>query len=285
VTVKLNKKTPFQEIKEKLNDSIPPDLSLYLPKKWEKIGNILILKIPKELKNFSKKIAKVYAEVLDCKTVLEDIGGISGEYRKPIVRLVYGDQNCETIHIENGIRYKLDASKIMFSSGNMDERIRMATISNSKETVVDLFAGIGYFSIPMAAYSKPKKIYACEKNPLAYKYLCENIALNHVTDIVEPLFGDNREVAPCNVADRAVMGYVKDTHNYLQTAIGSLKDKCGIIHYHEACPNELLPERPFSKIKNIASENNRIAKLIEFKKIKSYAPGVTHVVLDVKIMK
>jgi len=34
----------------------------------------------------------------------------------------------------------------MFSSGNMDERIRMSMISDKNEVVVDLFAGIGYFN-------------------------------------------------------------------------------------------------------------------------------------------
>jgi len=275
--------TPFQKIKNRAIDIIPHNFSIYLPTKWEKIGKILVIKIPKELKKFSKEIAKIYAEVLDCKTVLEDIGGISGEYRRPNVRLLYGDPNCETIHIENRVRFRLDVSKIMFSSGNMDERIRMATISNSKEIVVDLFAGIGYFSIPMAIYSRPKRIYAIEKNPLAYKYLCENIVLNHVTEIVEPMLGDNRKIAPKNIADRVVMGYVKDTYRYLQTAIDALRDKTGIIHYHQACPNELLPKKPLNEIKKIAERNKRKVKLLKFKKVKSYAPGVTHVVLDVKI--
>lgn len=281
--MKLKNITPFQEIKDRISGQIHSDLSLYLPKKWEKIGQVLIIKIPKELKKFSKDIARVYADVLDCKTVLEDIGGISGEYRKPIVRFLYGDPNCETIHVENRVRFKLDVSKIMFSSGNMDERIRMATISNSKEVVVDLFAGIGYFSIPMAVYSRPKKIYACEKNQLAYKYLCENIVLNHVTETVEPILGDNREVAPKNVANRVIMGYVKDTHKYLQTALDALYNKTGIIHYHEACPNELLPNKPIEKINRIVEKNKIKAKILNFKKVKSYAPGVTHAVLDVKI--
>ena len=76
--MKLKNITPFQEIKDKILEQIPPSLSLYLPKKWEKIGEVLIIKIPKELKKFSKDIAKIYADVLDCKTVLEDVGGVSG---------------------------------------------------------------------------------------------------------------------------------------------------------------------------------------------------------------
>jgi len=61
----------------------------------------------------------------------------------------------------------------MFSSGNMDERIRMSMISDKNEVVVDLFAGIGYLLCRMAVYSKPEKIYACEINPVAYDYLAK----------------------------------------------------------------------------------------------------------------
>ncbi|MCK5112822.1 MAG: hypothetical protein KAQ84_04705, partial [Thermoplasmatales archaeon] len=145
---------PLNQIKRLLSNEIPSELICCLPDRWEKIGDVLTIKLNGNLKNYQEKIGKKYAEILHCKTVLNDVGGISGTYREPKVGILYGSKNTETIHKENGIRYKLDLQKIMFSSGNMDERKRMANISNKNETVVDLFAGIGYFTIPMAVYSK-----------------------------------------------------------------------------------------------------------------------------------
>ena len=49
---------------------------------------------------------------------------------------------------ENGIRYALDAARCMFSSGNVSEKLRVARFECAGETVVDLFAGIGYFTLP-----------------------------------------------------------------------------------------------------------------------------------------
>ena len=275
-------KTPYELIREKLQNYIPPSLLYTLPNKWERIGNILIIKIPPALERYRREIAEVYASVLKCKSVLEDLGGIRGKKREPNVRLIYGDLNTETIHVENGIRYKLDPSKIMFSSGNMEERIRMATIKAKDEVVVDMFAGIGYFSLPLAVYGSPKKVYAIEINPVAYRYLRENITLNNVNAIVEPLLGDNRKVTPEGVADRVIMGYLHETHNYLPVALGSLKGY-GVIHYHEICPNELLKTRPLQMVRN-ATENLGF-RIIDFKRriVKSYAPGVSHIVLDVKV--
>ena len=275
--------TPIIEIKKSLSKEIPPDLINYLPEKWEKIGNVLIIKFNENLKKYKEKICQKYAEILQCKTILNDIGGISGEYRKPKVEVLYGSKNTETIHKENGIKYKLDPCKIMFSSGNMDERIRMANISNKNETVVDLFAGIGYFTLPIAFYSKPKKIYSCEINPDAYKFLCENIVLNHVTKIVKPILGDNRINAPKNVAERVIMGYINDTHKFLSTAINCLKNHKGIIHYHDVFPNEIIPQKPLKIIKETTKKYNIEINQVKHRFIKSYAPGISHVVFDIEI--
>lgn len=275
--------TPLSKIKKSLSNEIPLELTNYLPEKWEKIGDIVIIKLNEKLRNYGGKIGKTYAEILCCKTVLNDVGGISGIYREPNVEILYGCENTETIHKENGIKYKLDVQKIMFSSGNMDERLRMAKISNKNETVVDLFAGIGYFTLPMAVYSKPKKIFSCEINPVAYRYLCKNIVLNHVTSIVEPLLGDNRTTAPKNVAERVVMGYIEDTDRFLPVAFDCLKNCTGYIHYHDVCPNELLPERSFRRIQETAGKHKRNIDLLTCRVIKSYAPGVSHVVLDIRV--
>lgn len=277
------RKTPYEVIVERLSGEIPDRLLSALPRKWEKLGDILILKFSGELGSYKPKIAEVYADVLNCRSVLEDVGGIEGELRIPKLRFVYGDRNTETIHIENRIRFKFDPMRIMFSSGNKDERIRMANISNEKEVVIDMFAGIGYFSIPMAVYSKPKKIYAIEKNPIAFGYLKDNIVLNHVVNIVEPIFGDNREKTPKNVADRVIMGYLKDTYLYLPYAIESLRNNEGIIHYHEICPNELLPRRPTRRLKEAAERYGKDVEIIKINRVKSYAPGISHVVVDARL--
>ena len=275
--------TPFDEIKKSLSKEIPSDLISKIPDKWEKVGDVGIIKLHSDLEKYSKMIGKNYAEILQCKTILTDIGGIIGIYREPKTKIIYGYNETETVHKENGIRFKLDPQKIMFSSGNMDERIRMAAISNEKETVVDLFAGIGYFTLPIAVHCKPKKIFACELNPIAYEYLCENIVLNNVSNIVEPLKGDNRDVAPKNVANRVLLDYFGETSKFLPIALNCLKDYRGIIHYHNKFPDRHIPGKPLKIIKEITERYNRTAELLNYRQIKSYAPGISHYVFDIGI--
>jgi tRNA wybutosine-synthesizing protein 2 len=275
--------TPFDRIKESLSLLLPSDALSDIPEKWEKIGTVVTLRVPESLLQYQETIGKVYAEVLGCTTVLRDVGGITGVYREPVTEVLYGSSQTETVHLENGIRYKLDPQRIMFSSGNLGERKRMATISGPGETVADMFAGIGYFTLPMAVYSTPKKIVACEMNPVAYKYLCTNIVLNHVTKIVEPLLGDNRVTAPKNCADRVILGYLDETRVFLPVALECLKNHIGVLHYHDVVPDEVIPDHPLKQIQAVANTYHRSATLLAVKNIKSYTPGVSHVVLDVKI--
>jgi tRNA wybutosine-synthesizing protein 2 len=276
-------KTPLQLIKTKLKDCIPSELLDSIPNKWEKIGSVLIVKLHDSLYEYKQVIAKTYADVLQVETVLQDVGVIKGVFREPSMEVLFGEKNTVTVHNENNILFKFDPQKIMFSSGNIDERKRMASISNSDETVVDLFAGIGYFSLPMAVYSKPKKIISCEINPVSYEFLCKNIVLNHVTDIVDPLFGDNKNTAPKHSADRVIMGYLKNTQDFLPIAIHCLKKDGGIIHFHCLTSNQLNSQGYFDVVKKIALDHNCSSDLLKEKNIKSYAPGINHVVLDVRV--
>jgi len=258
--------------------AVPEELKLLLPEKWEQLGDVVTLRLPKELDAYERDIGGAYARALKAKTVLRDVGGISGDYRTPVVKVLSGSDTV-AVHRENGILYKLDASKVMFSSGNVDERIRMATVACDGETVVDMFAGIGYFTLPLAVYQRPKRVISCEVNEVSYGYLVENIALNKVEGKVEPILGDNRDLPGDAFADRVVMGYVKTTHEFLRTAFRLLKSG-GILHYHETCPNDLLPDRPVRRLRD-AARGDRV-EVLRFKEVKSYSPGVSHVVVDAR---
>ncbi len=164
----------------------------------------------------------------------------------------------------------------MWSKGNNNERLRIAKLVDDGETIIDMFAGIGYFSIPIGVHSKASNVYSIEINPNSYYYLCENVKLNKLNNIT-PILGDCKVVTPKYRADRIVMGYVKTTHHYLKVAIDSL-NKGGIIHYHETVPEKLMMDRPVERIK--AQAGNRDVEILKINKIKKYAPGVEHVVVD-----
>lgn len=239
--------------------------------KGKVIGDILVLK--NEPDNLQELL-----NLPEVKRIVK-LGRINGPKREPEVKMLVGD-NTETIHRENHCFFKLDVARIMWSKGNTGERKRMATLAEDDETIVDMFAGIGYFSIPLAVHSNPAKIYSLEINPVSYGYLKENIMLNKVEDIIEPILGDCREFAPKNFADRVLMGYIGNTHEYLDKAVDIVKPG-GIIHYHESVPDKLKFERPPQRI--IDAADGRDVEILNKRIIKKYSPGVYHVVIDARI--
>lgn len=74
-------------------------------------------------------------------------------------------------HKENGVVYSLDVTKCMFSSGNVTERGRMGDLDCSGETIVDLYAGIGYYTLPLLCKAKAAMVCQC----LQQVYLTEII--------------------------------------------------------------------------------------------------------------
>lgn len=235
------------------------------------IGDILVLK--NEPDNIEKLL-----NLPEVKRIVK-LGRINGAKREPDVEIIVGD-NTETIHRENHCFFKLDVAKIMWSKGNTTERQRIARIVEDGETVVDMFAGIGYFSIPMSVHSNPKKICSIEINPVSYNYLKENIVLNKAESIIKPIFGDCREVAPKGIADRVLMGYIGNTHEFLDAAMKIVKPG-GIIHYHESVPDLLKFKRPPQRI--IDAAGGREVEILKKRIIKKYSPGVYHVVIDAQI--
>ncbi|MBQ9026418.1 MAG: class I SAM-dependent methyltransferase family protein [Methanobrevibacter sp.] len=238
--------------------------------KYKKIGDILILN--EDYENLDELAIKH-----NVKTIMK-IDHIQGTKREPVYNILYGCET-ETINKENKCLFKLDLAKVMWSKGNVNERLRIAKLVGDGETVIDMFAGIGYFSIPIGVHSNAKKVISIEINPNSHHYLCENIKLNKCDNIM-PVLGDCLVETPNYKADRILMGYVKTTHHYLKAAVESL-NRGGVIHYHETVPEKLIETRPISRIRQAAGD--RDVELLKINKIKKYAPGVEHVVIDALI--
>ncbi len=268
---------PIQSIVESAD--VPDHLRSRLPRKWERLGEVVVLRLPPVLWDYRGEVGRTFGMALGATTVLADVGAVVGPAREPSVERIWGG-STETVHLENGVRFEFDAARIMFSSGNLRERIRMATLPAEGEVVVDLFSGIGYFSIPMAVHSRAKRIIACEINPVALEYLRVNARLNRAS-AVEPRLGDCRDVAPMGEADRVVMGYL-DGAPFLPTAIASLRQAGGWLHYHEAC-SDTTPDVPKTRVVSAAQGAGfRIAE-IAVRRLKSVGPRVRHFVVDARL--
>lgn len=266
---------PMERIRERLEPALGAKTAL-LPDKWEIAGDVITVKIDPALFEFGELIGRKYAEVLSARSVLADVSGVSGEFREPDMTLLYGPSG-ESVKLENGIRYCFDVTKVMFASGNLAERKRMKCLDCTGETVVDMFCGIGYFTLPLAKYSGARRVFACEKNPQSYGFLLKNLALNEIDNVI-PLLGDNRDIPGKAFADRILMGYVQTTSVFVPKALEMAKPGC-MIHYHDTFPVGKEEEMIREIFDRYCSEYT-IERIIE---VKSFAPGVSHYVADIRV--
>ncbi|MDR3206060.1 MAG: class I SAM-dependent methyltransferase family protein [Candidatus Methanoplasma sp.] len=275
----MERRSPQERILEEFRDI--PDAEAVLPMRWEFVGNIAILKLGGAPDALKRRIGETYAKILNVGTVCADSEGVSGELRRPDMEVLYGS-STRSSKSENGVIYEFDVAKAMYASGNTRERQRMKDLDCAGETVVDMFAGIGYFTLPLAKFAGPRRVFACEKNPDSYMFLLDNIKNNSVGDIVIPMLGDNRDIAGKRFADRILMGYVQTTSEFLPKAAEMIKPG-GMIHYHDTFRVGCSGRR----IKEIfdgacGPEGYSVERLRE---VKSFAPSVSHYVADVRIMR
>ncbi len=249
------------------------------PRRWKRFGDVVILRLSAEARAHAAALGEIYGSALRARTVLEDQSGIHGPLRTPDVRVLWGD-GTDTVHIEAGVRYSLDVARVMFSPGNIVERMGIADRVRPGSVVVDLFAGIGYFALPIAVRRKDAHVHACELNPVSFSYLVRNIRLNRVSNVV-PLLGDCRKIAPRGLADWVLMGHF-DAREYLDVAFSVLRGK-GTILYHELCPKEQYPDAMTRRLAAAARANWRDVVTIRTRIVKSFAPGILHVAAELEV--
>ncbi|WP_266079054.1 class I SAM-dependent methyltransferase [Haladaptatus caseinilyticus] len=247
------------------------------PKSWAVIGSVVLVQFddcPRQ-NEVGDALLSLHGEA---DTVLAR-EGISGEHREPEMTVVAGSGDTETIHTEHGTKYALDLREVMFAPGNQRERARMGTVVESDERVLDMFAGIGYFTLPMARAGA--QVTAVERNPTSFQFLLENAVLNGVTDRIDAYRADCREIEIDEPAERVVMGYY-EAHEYLDGALAALEPG-GIVHMHETTPENRLWERPVSRLRKAAESHGREVDVLETRRVKSHSEGVWHVVLDARV--
>lgn len=261
---------------------VPEELKPLLPSSFDVIGDIAIIELPEGLMEYGKAIGEAILKVhRHIRAVFAKGGKVSGEYRvRELVHLA-GEERTETLHRENGIRLRLDVSRVYFSPRLATERMRIFRKSRPGEVVFDMFAGVGPYSILLA--KKAELVFACDINPWAVRYLEENVRLNRANNVV-PILGDVRKVAGRVEADRVVMNLPKFADRFLREAMLSVRNG-GIVHYYGFGPEEDLFSEHEGKIKAVAGELGFGVEILERRKVRPYAPRQFNIAVDFRVLK
>ena len=290
------------KLKEALKDVLEDNELKKLVKSYDIVGDILIIKIHPDLESKREILAEAFHKIYPRVRTIAAVplyAHTDELYRTRDLEVIWGDENMETTHKESGCFFKVNPKHVFFSLRLSYERMRIAKKVLAGETIINMFSGVGCFSIIIAKMQPQTKIYSIDVNPYAFEYMKENVALNKVEGRVIPIPGDVREELKKleleGVADRVLMPLPEKAHSVLPLAVRTLKSgkegAGGVIHYYDVSTGRKgddLFDVPIQKANGIISSafGNSVRMEIEEKRVvRSVAPRKYHVVLDLRVVK
>ena len=291
----------FHSIEEALVGELPKNILELVPKSYDIIGKIAIVEFDqinttsdKNVLSYKKKVAEALVSVnKSVEIVYEKKSEVKGRYRLKTLEVIYGNDNPETNHKENGCLFKLDVKNTYFTPRLVFERKRVSSSNFKKqEIIVDMFTGVGPFSIQIAK-NNDVKIYAFDVNPSAYKYLNENIENNkmkgeviaHNMDVKELLNPDNKLGNYLkNKIDRIIMNLPQQSINFLDVACFLMKKPSGILHFYQFSEKPDPVKKGIEKLNVILKDSRwQIEEILNSKVVKPFSPKSDLIAIDLKI--
>lgn len=221
-------------LKEALSGILSPEETEKVYSAFDQVGGIVIIKIPDSLESRKSVIAQaILGKIKTAKSVFAQVSAVQGDYRVRTIEFIAGENTTLADYKEHGCRFKVDVARAYFSPRLSTERQRIAELVQDGETVVNMFAGIGTYSIVIAKMVKTCKVYSIDSNPVANDLCMQNAKLNKVSDRVVPICDDATnaiESRLAGAADRVIMPLPERAKEFVGPAVSALKQK-GIVHY------------------------------------------------------
>lgn len=221
-------------LKQVLGSVLTPEETAQVYSAFDQIGDIVIIKIPDELMPKKKMIAEaILSNVKTAKAVFAQVSAVKGDFRIRELEFVAGENRTLTEYKEHGCRFKVDVAKTYFSPRLSTERQRIAEMVGDNETIVNMFAGVGTYSVVIAKTNKTCRVYSIDSNAAASELDEINAKLNKVQDRVITICGDAAAVIKerlAGQADRVIMPLPERAKEFVDSAVLALKEK-GIVHY------------------------------------------------------
>ena len=279
-----------EDLRVLLADKLEPWELKSIYKSYDIIGDIAIIRVPEPIKDQTRIIAEAVMQThKHVKTVWRQVDPVSGDFRLRGLEFVLGERKTETLHREHGCLFKVDVKKCYFSPRLLYERTRIARQVQPGEVVLNMFAGVGCYSIVIAKHSKPDKIFSIDINPVAIQYMQKNIKLNKVEEKVVPVQADAKKVIEermQKIADRILMPLPEMAYKYLDYALLALKPTGGWIHYYDF-EHTKKSENPIEKIELKVSKKLQMLgvnfQVVFGRIVRPTGPNWHQVVLDIQV--
>ena len=298
----ISEPTPYQKLVQAIEQLLTEfglethELLEDIPTKWERLGSLILF----PMDAFTGEKWEVLLE--RCGDQMWEqccaaLGSKAIGRQQPVAKTKTRDSQAEILFGKSWVEFSqhdtffgFDASKVMFSSGNISERQRMTQMNVKNEIIIDAYAGIGYYSLPIAKHGQPHQIHAFEINPHSIRGLEWGVEKNQVAHLVQIHPGDNQETLKLfkGTADRCILGLLPRSTEVWDLAYECLKPRGGTLHIHMNVGEEHIESwiidttRYFESLCKQAGVDAIITPL-HLEKVKWFAPRIRHIVLDLHI--
>lgn len=276
-------------LKAVLATVLAPDEAAQVYSAFDQIGDIIIIKVPDDLAEKKKVIAEaILANVKTAKAVFAQASAVRGDFRVRDLEHLTGDNRTVTEYKEHGCRFQVDVAKAYFSPRLSTERQRIAGLVSDDETIVNMFAGVGTYSIIAAKANRTCKVYSIDSNPVANDLCIQNVKLNKVADRVFPICADATQAITAQlagVADRVLMPLPERAKEFVGPAVAALKER-GVIHYFTHVKADAKKGAKEVGTQDAANAfAGRDYEILETTVVREVGPRIYQIVADVEVTK
>jgi tRNA (guanine37-N1)-methyltransferase len=254
---------------------------------FDQVGEIIIVRIPESLLPKKKIIGeKLLEQVKTARSVFYQSSSVEGDFRTRDLEIIAGEDNTVTEYKEFGCRFMVDVEKAFFSPRLSSERDRISNLVQDGEIVINMFGGVGTFSI-IAAKRKKCTVYNIDINPIAANLCEKNVGLNKLAGSVISIQGDAAKIVEKQLkdkGDRVLMLLPERSDEFLSSAISATKSN-GIIHYYSHIHADIKSEAATLSEKHYLEISPVKSKILYSKIVRAVGPRYYQTVVDVRITK
>lgn len=254
---------------------------------FDQVGEIIIVRIPESLLPKKKIIGeKLLEQVKTARSVFYQSSSVEGDFRTRNLEIIAGEDNTVTEYKEFGCRFIVDVEKAFFSPRLSTERDRISNLVQDGELVINMFGGVGMFSI-IAAKRKKCTVYNIDINPIAANLCEKNIKLNKLGGKVISIQGDAVQIVEerlKNKGDRVLMLLPERSDEFLSSAISATKSN-GMIHYYSHIHADKKSQAAKNSEKHYQDISPVKSKILYSKIVRAVGPRYYQTVVDVRITK
>ena len=189
------------------------------PLSYVLIGRVAIVSTKdNNIDRIRERIAELLESAKDIEAIYVKVG-VEDEERIPRLIHIWGTRVNEVLYKEHGLLYPVKLGRVYINPRLAEEHKRIAEIVEYGENILDVFCGIGGFSLLLSTTGKPDMIVANDINLWALKSLIKALQLNK-SKLKSPIFVVNSDAKFLHhslrpLFDRFILNLPHKSHQYI----------------------------------------------------------------------